>query len=84
MTDGPRVPLDHREEQVATLLGSGWSYKRIAAKIGLKTQTVRTIAVHAADKFENPDGLTPQMLLCLWAAHRRWEHERTNPIRPAA
>lgn len=78
-TDGPRIPLDHRETQVVALMGHGWSYKRIAERVGLKPATVAALAVRAASKFDNPDGLSTQMLLTLYAAHQRWERERRQP-----
>lgn len=74
--DDPLIPLDYREGQVVKWLGHGWSYKRIGEKLGIKESTVAGYAMRAAEKFSNPDDLSPQMLLTLYAAHRRWEAER--------
>ena len=71
----PLAALDHREEQIATLLSRGWSYSRIAACIGIKESTVASYARNAAGKFENPERIAPQLLLALWAARRAWEKD---------
>ena len=78
-SDEPLIPLDYREEQIAMLLGRGWSYKRISQEVGLQRCTIAAYVGSAADKLPNPDGLTPQMVVVLWAAHRRWRQERDRP-----
>lgn len=83
MTGEPRIPFTHRELQVVERMGRGWSYKRIASDLGLHIGTVGRYANDAAEKLDNPDSLTPQLLVVLWAAHRRWVQGESQK-RPAA
>ncbi|EEF60587.1 response regulator transcription factor [Pedosphaera parvula] len=47
---GKAKPLAPREEQVLTLLASGYLYKEIGAKLGLSVETVRTYVKNACTK----------------------------------
>lgn len=68
----PIKPLTARENQIADRLGRGWSYKRIAADVGISPDTVSVHVEAIALKLDNPDELAAGTLVMLWAAHRRW------------
>jgi DNA-binding NarL/FixJ family response regulator len=70
--DEPRRPLTTRQQQVANLLGRGWSYKRIGLELGISGDTVQTHVEEIANKLLNPDELAAGTLVMLWSAHRLW------------
>lgn len=83
--DGPYRKLSAREESVAELVGRGYSYKRIAAQLGLDVRYIGNVVERIAiEAIPNPDELAPQMLVALWAAHRRWLNDDRGRMPNAA
>jgi DNA-binding NarL/FixJ family response regulator len=72
----PFRPLTTRQEDVAKLLGRGWTYKRIAATLRMSPRTVAVHVEEIALLLANPDDLAAGTLVMLWAAHRAWEQRR--------
>lgn len=68
--------LSPREADVAQLIGRGWGYGRVARALGIAPDTVRVHVCRIADKLENPDRLTPLMLVALWAHDQQTGHSR--------
>lgn len=60
-------PLSPREADVARCIGRGWGYARAGRALGIAPETVRVHVHRIADKLENPERLTPLMLVALWA-----------------
>lgn len=71
--------LSPREVDVAKLIGRGWGYHRAARSLGIAPNTVKVHVCRIADKLENPDRLTPLMLVTLWA-----HDQQTWPVRERA
>ena len=73
--------LTATEQKVARLLSLGYDYKRCGSLLGIDERTIETHVYRIAAKLQNPDELSPKMLVTLWAAFQRWteEHAAREP-----
>jgi hypothetical protein len=73
----PFRPPSFTQERIFDLLARGWSYKRIALRLGMSARTVQTHVNQFAVMLPE-DGLPARERVQIWAGCVAWDRDHTT------